>query len=146
MQPVDADVKRGASVNFILYPGNPLPRCMSMENTCGTYPISLGYVDLTALVEYTRVAMSTTAMRIRNLHGTYPPHVAIQRPYIVCTYSIAIGGGHSALHIGQSACATSILISDIFLVHENPGIFLEQRSLGHISWTYILFLFLFLFL
>ena len=85
--------------------------------------MSFSYVDLTVLVEYTRVDMSTTTMRIGNVHGTYPPHVAIQRSYIICTYSIAIGGGHSALHIGQSACATSTMILDIFLVHGNPGIF-----------------------
>ena len=87
--------------------------------------MSLGYVDLTALVEYTQVAMSTTTMRIRNLHGTYPPHVAVQGSHIIRTYSIAIGGEHSALHIGQSACATSTIILDIFLVHGNPGIFFE---------------------
>ena len=105
--------------------------------------MSFGYVDLTVLVEYTRVAMSTSTMLIRNVHGTYPPHVAIRRSYIVCTYPIAIGGGHSARHMSQSACATSTLISDIFLVHDNPGIFLEQRSLGQIPrgkiiWTYFL--------
>ena len=105
--------------------------------------MSLGHVDLTALVDYTRVAMSTTTVLIRNDHGTYPPHVAIRRSYIVCTYPIAIGGGHSARHMSESACATSTLISDILLVHDNPGIFLEQRSLGHIPrgklpWTYFL--------
>ena len=105
--------------------------------------MSFGYVDLTVLVEYTRVAMSTSTMLIRNVHGTYPPHVAIRRSYIVFTYPIAIGGGHSARHMSESACATSTLISDILLVHDNPGIFLEQRSLGQIFrgkilWTYIL--------
>ena len=33
--------------------------------------MSLGYVDLTALVEYIRVAMSTTTMRIKKVHGYY---------------------------------------------------------------------------
>ena len=103
--------------------------------------MSLGYVDLTALVEYIRVAMSTTTMRIRNVHGSLPSHGGIQRSHYLCTYLITIGGGHCALHIGQSACASSTIISDIFLVHGNPGIFFEQRSLGHIprgkiSWTY----------
>ena len=79
------------------------------------------------------MAMSTSTMLIRNVHGTYPPHVAIRRSYIVFTYPIAIGGGHSARHMSESACATSTLISDILLVHDNPGIFLEQRSLGNIS-------------
>ena len=100
--------------------------------------MSLGYVDLTALVEYTRVAMSTTTMRIRNAHGTYPPHVAIQRSHVVCTYSIAIGGGHCALHIqcdiGQSACATSTIAVRMFPEHGTPGMFLGHRSLGHIPW------------
>ena len=89
------------------------------------------------------MAMSTSTMLIRNVHGTYPPHVAIRRSYIVCTYPNAIGGGHSARHMSESACATSTLISDMFLVHDNPGIFHEQRSLGQIFrgkilWTYIL--------
>ena len=53
--------------------------------------MSFGYVDFTVLVEYTRVAMSTSTMLIRNVHGTYPPHVAIRRSYIVFTYPIAIG-------------------------------------------------------
>ena len=105
--------------------------------------LSVGYVDSTVLVKYTRVAMSMSTMLIRNVHGTYPPHVAIRRSYIVFTYPIAIGGGHSARHMSESACATSTLISDILLVHDNPGIFLEQRSLGQIFrgkilWTYIL--------
>ena len=95
-------------------------------------PMSLGYVDLTALVEYTRVAMSTTIMRIRNVHGTYPPYVAIQGSHIICTYSIAIGGGHSALHIGQSACATSTIAVGMFPEHGTPGMFLGHGSLGHI--------------
>ena len=105
--------------------------------------MSLGYVDLTALVEYIRVAMSTTTMRIKKVHGSLPSHGGIQRSHNLCTYPIAIGGGHCALHIGQSACATSTIISDIFLVHGNPGIFFEQRSLGNIPrgkfpWTYFL--------
>ena len=105
--------------------------------------MSLGYVDLTALVEHIRVAMSTTTMCIEKVHGSLPSHGCIQRSHKLCTYPIAIGGGHCALHIGQSACATSTMILDIFLVHGNPGIFFEQRSLGNvprgkIPWTYFL--------
>ena len=81
--------------------------------------MSLGYVDLTALVEYTRVAMSTTAMRIRNVHGTDPPHVAIQRSYIVCTYSIAIGGGH----VSWTYITSALLVGKFFLTSRlNSGV------------------------
>ena len=75
--------------------------------------------------------MSTTTMRIGNVHGTYPPHVAIQRSYIICTYSIAIGRGHNILRIGQLACATSTILVDMFPDHGIPGMFLGHRSLGH---------------
>ena len=46
--------------------------------------MSLGHVDLTALVEYTRVAMSTTIMHISNIHGTYPPHGASNGDGVGC--------------------------------------------------------------
>ena len=94
--------------------------------------MSLGYVDLTALVEYTRVAMSTTTMRIRNVHGSLPSHGGIQRSHNLCTYPITIGGGHCALHIGQSACATSTIAVGMFPEHGTLGMFLGHRSLGHI--------------
>ena len=81
--------------------------------------MSLGHVDLTALVEYTRVAMSTTIMHIRNIHGTYPPHGAIQRSYIVCTYPIATGGGH----VSWTYITWALLVGKIFLTSRlNSGV------------------------
>ena len=82
--------------------------------------MSLGNANLRPLIIYTRVAMSTITMLIRNVHGTLPPHGGILRLNKLCTYPIVIGGGHSARHMGQLACATSTMISGISPEH---GIF-----------------------
>ena len=76
--------------------------------------MSLGNANLRPLIKYTRKIMSTITMLIRNVHGTLPPHGDIQRSYRLCTYPIVIGGGHSARHMGQSACATGIITLDFF--------------------------------
>ena len=99
-------------------------------------------------------SLSLTSIKLTHLNAYFPllvevsyQNFSVKRKLLEYIQSAmiqpVIGGGYSARHMGESACATSTLISDILLVHDNPGIFFEQRSLGQvfrgkILWTYIL--------
>ena len=118
--------------------------------------MSLGNAIFRPLIKNTQKTMSTITMLIRNVHGTLPPHGDIQRLYRLCTYPVVIGGGHSARHMGQSACATSNIILDFFSRARNfwhviwpislehipqrekyPGIIFMKKYSGYNSWEVV---------